>query len=100
MGWPRKNEVARIYRDKDKKSFFIIFLDERYRYPNNGNYEALANVYDGPNPSLCNTGVSLSYICNNWLKRMQWDELPKNWRGAFRHYIGDPRKIRGFWRVA
>jgi hypothetical protein len=25
MGFPRTNDTARIYRDKDRKTFFIIF---------------------------------------------------------------------------
>jgi hypothetical protein len=97
-GWPRKDEGARIYRDKDKKSYFIVFLD-----PTNNRriVGAVANAMFSSRPaSLGSTNVSPNYISDNWLKRFAWDELPIDWQKAFRAWLQvDPGEVRGFWRV-
>ncbi len=100
MGWPRKNEQLRIYRDKDKKTFFMIDTDA-FPGTHGPEYSAVANVYNGPEPSLASTGISRHYIEHNWLKRIQWDELPKQWQKAFRTWLDsvNPKNIRGFWRI-
>lgn len=108
-GWPKKNEELRIYRDKDRKTYFIIFVpqnEEEEKHSWRHGFDAIANVYNGPEPSLVHTMIGRNYISDNWLKRMQWDEVPKNYREAFTEYMNrgegepfDPAKYRGLWRV-
>lgn len=109
MGFPRKDDFARIYRDKDGQSYFVVFTDMVLLHSRNGpEYDAIANVYPGPKPSLVGTQVSRHYIAHNWLKRMQFDELPEDYQDAIRRYLGSgpgddrgrsPESIRGFWRI-
>lgn len=95
MSWPRKNEVGRIYRDRDD-SYLVVFVDERI--PGNGCWEAIANALIGPEPSLATTSIHPSYISERWLKRVSWDELPPEWQEAFTYFlVDDPVNIRGFW---
>jgi hypothetical protein len=104
-GFPHTNEGMRIYRDKDRRTYFLV-IEPQETF--NGNWDALANVYDGPGPSLVGTMISRQYVSRHRLKRMQWDELPREWQAAFRAYMAphfdddppfEPEKIRGFWRV-
>ncbi len=107
MGWPKKNEQYKLYRDKDG-SYLMIQLDKETLYPD-GAFSGLANLVewskDMKSPCLCDTSISSFYISKNWLKRVQWDEMPKMWREEFRRRWfdvepkEDPYKIRGFWRV-
>lgn len=98
MSWPRKNEVGRIYRDKNKKSYLIVFVDEESRWPD-GCWDAIANVLHGDEPSLGTCGVNPNYVSMNRLKRVAWNELPSEWQRAFREWLVNlPRSIRGFWR--
>ena len=98
MGWPRKDETARIYQDVGpyKGQYFVIFLPEG----RTTNYDAIANVYEGDKPSPCYTTVSIDYL--QFKKRIQWDELPEAYQNAFRYYFDDelpPKNVRGFWRI-
>jgi hypothetical protein len=97
MGWAKKNEVGRIYRDKDRKTFFIVFVDQvTPRY----GWDAIANVLTGSEPSLGTCGISPTYVSTHWLKRMAWSELPREWKEAFRPWlVGAPETIRGFWSI-
>lgn len=102
MSFPRKNETARIYRDKDKQSYFIVYPGKDGRFV--GSMEAIANALTGPEPSLCGTSINSNYIASNWLKRMQWNELPIDYQQAFMQYynVDDtliPQSVRGFWRL-
>ena len=108
MGWPRTNEGLRIYRDKDKKSYFMVIVDDSVvpHLTLGPCYDAIANVLTEPlPPSLCGTQVSRRYISDNWLKRVSWEELPRVWQKAFREYMQrdgsrfNPRDYRGLWRV-
>lgn len=89
MGWSRDSS-PRIYRDKDRRSYFIW-------EPDSGS--ATANALSGPEPSLCGCSVPRSYISVNWLKRVAWDELPAEWRTAFIAYGYGPDESRGFHRI-
>ena len=93
----RIKEVGRIYRDKDKTTFFIVFVDEvTPRY----GWDAIANVLTGSEPLLGTCGISPSYVSTHWLKRMAWNELPQVWQDAFRPWlVNAPETIRGFSRV-
>lgn len=100
MGWPRKNDGGRIYKDKKERGYFIIFMDlEHLQF---GGYEAIANVLVGDSPSLGTCTISPNYLANKWPKRVEWSELPEEWQRAFRPWLGDdvtPESIRGFWRA-
>jgi hypothetical protein len=96
MSWPRKIEVARIYRDKNKKTFFMVWPD----LMGPSGWDAVANVLYGPGPSLGSCAIPPGYVSDNWLKRTAWNELPEEWQDAFRHWIdGAPEAIRGLWRM-
>ena len=108
MGWPKKNEQYRLYKDKDG-SYLLIELDPKTRYPDNS-YSGLANLVEWhknkeQKPCLVHTSISPRYIAKHWLKRFQWDELPLKWQKEFRYIwfdvdpIEDPHEIRGLWRV-
>ncbi len=106
MGFPRKHETARIYRDKDKRTYFVL-LDQGQGFQ--GNMDAIANVYPGNDPSFVGTGIHMNYVWTNWLKRCQFNEIPENYQNAIRQYLAPhfddepddyaPELIRGFWRV-
>jgi hypothetical protein len=96
MSWPRKNDVGRIYRDKDRKTFFVVFVDD----DRNGQFDALANALSYDSPSICTTGISRGYIASNFLKRVAWNDLSREWQNAFAYFlVDDPATIRGFWRI-
>jgi hypothetical protein len=105
MGWPRRNDSMRIYADrKEKGAYFLIFVEpEQWRY---GIHPAIANVYPGPEPSLVYTNVPRSYIDETWAKRVSWNDLPPEWKAAFREYLSrgehepfNPARVRGLWRI-
>jgi hypothetical protein len=100
MGWPRKNDQMRLYRDK-QNAYVLVFVDDERR----GLHDALANVYDGSSPSLCGTQVSDRWFVQTWPKRVEWSDLPTEWKEAFMRYMDDdehpfrPEEIRGLWKV-
>ena len=101
MGWPRKNESCRLYRERADKSYLLVILENGRN--GDGTWGALANAYAGPEPSLCTTGVSDLFLRNS-CKRVAWDDLPVDWQETFRAAMrewdtSDPKQIRGFWRV-
>lgn len=107
MGWPRKNDVARLYREPDGSYLMLNTADGR---GTNGCWEAIANAHPGSNPSLCSCSVSDRYIYEWGLKRVEWSELPPEWQSAFRRWLDSaqelgspldlrPERIRGFWRI-
>lgn len=88
--WPRKNEMLRIYREKN--GTFFLFDPETN--------EGIANALNGKEPSLTSTGISPSYIYQKGCKRVQWCELPPLWRAAFKPWLTkSPKDYRGFWLV-
>jgi hypothetical protein len=96
MGWPRKDDEARIYREKDG-GYFVVF-------PGNGltrhGWDAIANVHAGPAPTLAGTTIAPAYLARTWPKRVQWDELPAEWQRAIGQWLDSPpESIRGFWRI-
>jgi len=92
-GWPRKNEEIRLYRES-KGSYVAVLMGAEHRTVS-GYQEALANVYYGTRPSLCLTAVRLPLP---WATRATWEELPPEWREAFREY-GLTGRERGMARV-
>lgn len=106
MGWPKKNEQMRIYKDRGDNGYMIVDISDERRW---GLLDAIVNTYEGPSPTLTGSMVSTNYIYTNWLKRTQWDELPQEWQDRVMEYMErgreegeekfDPRTVRGFWRV-
>lgn len=99
MGWPRQNDCCRLYQERKDKSYILVIVENGFR---NGAYECIANVYSGPNPSLCSTSVSPHYILNQ-CRRVQWSDLSEEWQRAFRLWMEEwdqsSEQIRGFWRI-
>ncbi len=97
-GWPRKDEVMRLYRERDGSYMMVDVPIGR-----DGTYAAIANALEGPEPSLATTGVSPSYLLQAGCKRVQWSELPREWKAAFLYWLSfdkiKPRDVRGFWLV-
>jgi hypothetical protein len=98
MAFPKTNETARIYREKDG-SFLLVFTDQT----GPGGMDAVGNVLEGSAPSLGSTTVSRGYL-SDWRsgpKRCGWDAMPPEWQRAFLPWIEPllPESIRGFWPV-
>jgi len=104
MGWPKKNEEYRLYYERKAKTYLLITIDPNHKGTHSCVCEVLTNN-NPENPMLCHSDCSPLYISENWLKRVQWDELPKVWQAAFKdcHLDIDPREhpenIRGLWRT-
>lgn len=100
MGWPRKNEECRLYRERSGSYLLVIIENGR---GSSGHWEVIANVYDGPEPSLCSTSASDGYLQSGGVKRVEWSVLPERWKRAFMEYIQQwnttPEAIRGFWKI-
>ena len=100
MGFPRKDDSARLYRDRSDKSYLVVVTGGGRNV--SGTYEAIANVYSGSSPRLGSAGVSPSFLRKN-CKRVEWSDLPAEWQEAFRSWMRDwdeePEQIRGFWKV-
>jgi len=108
MGWPRKNERARLYR-LPGNDFRLYFAHEGID-PTTGNYNA----------SLANKFKS-TLTCIKWSKEkkvfeLHWEEFPKTYGGSakrvswndlpgttqqyFKKLLGDtPNKYPGFFRI-
>lgn len=112
MGWPRKDQKLILYRDKDKKTYFMIMLPEDESHEGKidahiyyDGYDGIANILVGEEPSLCHAKIGVAYIANHWLKRMQWCDLPDIWKQAFTEYMErdgstfNPKQYRGLWKV-
>jgi hypothetical protein len=103
MGWPRRNDEMRLYADRqERRAYFLIFPGQE----GPKGYDAIANVYPGAEPSLCGTAISRNYLARTWAKRVSWNDLPSEWKEAFREYMGrgedepfNPAKVRGLWRI-
>lgn len=101
-GWPRSNEGARIYRERNG-AYCMVFPEEREI----GGYSAIGNVMTYPEPpSLAGCTVSRDYLLNSGCKRVQWSEIPEHWQKAFLWYLRDdgtdaepwrPENERGLW---
>ena len=97
MGWSRKNDGARLYQEKKDKSFILVITENGIH---SGCYEAVANVHEGPNPTLASTGVSQGYLLN-CCKRVQWSDLPRIWQREFERWMNQtPQETRGLWKTA
>lgn len=107
MGWPRKNEDARLYRERKSGAYLmVITANGRNR---DGTWDAIANVYeDRSDPCLSSTGASDRYL-HLRCKRVEWSELPEEWKEAFLCRMEgweedgsdatNPEDVRGFWRI-
>jgi hypothetical protein len=102
-GFPRKNDELRLYKDKKQKGvYFMLLVCNGF---GRGGYDAIANAYTGASPSLCGTSISPNFLARTWPKRIEWRELPEEWKAAFAAYLSEddepfqPEKYRGLWRV-
>lgn len=102
MGWPRKNDGERLYQEKSDKSYILVCVENGQN--GSGKWDAVANAYEGPNPSLCTVGVDALFLLN-CCRRVEWSDLPDNWKNALQNYMtqgGDswnPNEVRGLWKV-
>jgi hypothetical protein len=107
MGWARKNEIARLYKDT-KGTYLLVFLptrEEKKECPEfyNSNRECLAEVMADPdpeNPKLCSCHTNESYLSGK--KRVAFDEIPAVWQDAFRKRLDGEIRVedcRGLWRT-
>jgi hypothetical protein len=104
MGWPRRNDEMRLYADKQEKGAYFMLLVSGDMGPKG--YDAIANVYPGPEPSLVGTAISPNYLARTWAKRVSWNDIPPEWKAAFREYLSrgedepfNPARVRGLWRI-
>lgn len=100
MGWPRKDDTARIYQERNG-AYLLVLTGSGYGY---SGYDAIVNVLSytkGDYPSLGSSGVNRSFLLK--CKRVEWSELPQNWKDAFlqrmREWDEKPEEVRGFWKV-
>lgn len=94
MGWSRKNDIARIYRERGG-SHIVVFPDQ---VNGRGMIDCIGNAYAAPGPSLASTSVDPGYLRR--CKRVQWSDLPQDFKNAFKHWLIDPpESIRGFWKI-
>jgi len=104
MGWPKKCEEYRLYYERKKKTYLLVVICKE-RHSNHSCIGELMINNDPERPCLFHGECSEAYIRDNWLKRVQWDEVPEVWRQAFKaaHFdiepIEKPETIRGLWRV-
>jgi len=97
MGWPKKNEIVRLYLERKNKTYLLVFVDERV----NGCYEGIGELlsYPIPNkPQLCSTSVSDWHIYRHY-RRVAWNEMPQVWQDALLGHLSEtPDKYPGLWR--
>lgn len=104
MGWPKKREGYRLYYERKKKTYLLVIMDGERNFIHSCVAELMTNN-DPEHPCLFHGECSEIYIRNNWLKRVQWNEVPEVWRQTFKdaHFdiepIEEPETIRGLWRV-
>lgn len=102
MGWPKKHDEYRIYYERKSKTYLLVYVDGLDTHNCVG--EILINN-DPDNPRLAHMECSEYYIRKNWLKRVQWSDLPTVWQDAFKrvHFdidpIERPEAIIGLWKV-
>lgn len=102
MGWPKKDEEVRLYFDKPKGTFLLIFLDpELAGRP--GHFFGVSELMSDPdpdNPQIMTGDVSPVYIAKNWLKRAEWTDVSEPWKKPLRHWLDkEPEEYRGLWKV-
>jgi hypothetical protein len=88
MGWPRKNDGCRLYRERKDKSFILV-ITENGANPG-GHFDAIANVHADATPSLASTLVSPLYL-HDRCRRAKWSDLPEEWQRAFGLWMEEPR---------
>ena len=99
MGWPKKNEGARLYFERAAKTYLLVFPD---LVCTSGNLECVGEVmcHNNPeNPRLASSSASPSYLYQK-ARRAQWDEMPQVWQENMSLWLNDrPEDIRGLWRM-
>jgi hypothetical protein len=98
----QKNESVQLFEETKTKSFIMVLIENGI-HPINGTYEAIASVFGSSDPSLANTACTPLYLQTN-CKRVQWTDLPENWKSAFQKIMADwdesnPKKIKGLMKV-
>lgn len=102
MGWPKKNEVARLYYERAAKTYLMVFQGEEYRNPK-GEQEAVGELLihnDPENPKLCSCSVSPVYLYKK-CKRVSFSDMPYIWQKEMLKWIDvdNLKEIRGIWRM-
>jgi hypothetical protein len=82
MGWPRKGDY-RLFQERKDKSFILVCVAERNA---SGNWDAIGNVHEGPEPSLAGCSTNNSYL-SRFTRRVAWSDLPAEWKKAFMRYM-------------
>jgi len=104
MGWPKKNEEARLYFERKTKSYLMVFLhdNDEDKRSMRGNYEAIGEllIHNNPErPMLCSCSASPIHLYKK-CRRVEWSDMPKVWQQEMKDYInGDPEEVRGLWKV-
>ena len=100
MGWPRKNEGCRLYRERADKSYIMVIVENGRN--GRGHFDAIGNVMAGDTPSLASTSAADDYLQSKCC-RVQWSDMPEVWQKAFRRMMEGwdqtPEEIRGLWKV-
>ena len=99
MGWPKKNDGARLYYERKGKSYLLVFPD--LKTPD-GAMEYVGEVMIDNNPerpmlaSGSCSGLYLYHKCN----RVQWSDMPEVWQQSLGEWLTDsPRDLRGLWKM-
>jgi len=109
MGWPKKNEVFRLYFERKAKTYLLVELipeeerTELFRSGHRGEFLSAAGELmthnDPERPVLCSCNPSSEYIYKK-CKRVQWSDMPEVWQDALRMWIpGKPEDFRGLWKT-
>lgn len=97
MGWPKKDELLRLYQDKRDKAYVMVDTET---------YEGVANVMLEPEPpSLGSTSFRKGDLTDPHgdYRRVQWKDLPEHWQKAFKDWLPDdlePEDVPGFWLIS
>lgn len=98
MGWPKKNEIFRLYLERKNKTYLLVLVNERRP---DGYYDGIGELllYPDPNnPQVCFTSVSDQHIYRH-CRRVAWNDMPPVWQGALlKHLSETPDKYPGLWR--
>jgi len=92
--WPRKNEGFRIYRFQNK-TYFLLAPDAR----NEEEAVVVAQTLNEDDEVVIDSCIiDRRWMERSSIKRIQWSELPDEWKRVFRPWLGGPPEShRGLW---
>jgi len=114
MGWPRKDEEYRLYkepkRDTNGGTYLLVYVREGIDR-GTGGFPCLGELRtdnDPERPMLCSGDVAPRYLYQ--CRRVAWEDLPEPWRRVFctdlmrtdvpEYTPRDPATIRGLHRTS